>query len=267
MIGRGNPGLVYKAIDLRDDSVVALKSLPLGGEVDSKTVSRYFRVTHTEGKLFHPNIVQVYRAGKVNGHFAIAMEYVEGITLYQKIVEEESLGVKPSLDVAIQIANALIHASSKGVVHRDVKPENILWTAGGKVKLMDFSIAKKIRQDSEVQVTLAGEGLGTLYYVPPEQIYNAANVDARADVYALGCTLYHMLTGWPPFKEHKGQGKKQGVLIRILSGEYVPIEEYAPSVPESIIRVVEKAMAREVDERYGGPRELLADLERLRDSS
>lgn len=257
VIGRGSTGLVYKARDLVSDRVVALKAVRLEGDIDAKTISRYLRVSHTEGQLFHPNIVQVYRTGKANGFFTIAMEYVEGITLYQRIVEEEKLPVRDALAIAAQVASALVHASEKGIVHRDVKPENILLTPDSVAKLMDFSIAKRFRSQKEAPVTLAGEGLGTLYYVPPEQIYNAANVDGRADVYALGCTLYHMLTGCPPFKKSKDKSKKQGVLIRILSSDCQTIGELAPDVPDEVASIVTQAMAKDVDERYQAPTFLL----------
>lgn len=261
VIGRGSSGLVYRATDLRDDRVVALKTVRLEGEIDAKTLSRYLRVSYTEGTLFHPNIVQVYRTSRASGFFTIAMEYVDGVTLYQRICEEEKLGVADALEIATQVASALVHASEKGVVHRDVKPENILVTRGAVAKLMDFSIAKRYRSSAEAPVTLTGEGLGTLYYVPPEQIYDAANVDRRADIYALGCTLYHMLTGSPPFKEAMDKAKKQGVLIRILSAECQPLDHYTDGVPEEVVRITSKAMAREVKERYQGPAELLEELQ------
>lgn len=260
VIGRGSSGLVYKAKDLVTGRVVALKTVRLDGDIDAKTVSRYLRVSHTEGRLFHPNIVQVYRTGKANGLFTIAMEYVDGITLYQRICEEERLPVREALGIAQQVAAALVHASEKGVVHRDVKPENILLTRDDGAKLMDFSIAKRFRPQGEAPVTLAGEGLGTLYYVPPEQIYNAANVDGRADVYALGCTLYHMLTGRPPFKESRQKVKRQGVLIRIISGDFEAIQDIAPEVPEEVVNIVTTAMAKDVDDRYPGPAFLLEDI-------
>ena len=263
IIGRGSTGLVYKASDLKEGRIVALKAVKLDGDIDAKTISRYLRVSHTEGRLFHPNIVQVYRTAKSSGFFTIAMEYIDGITLYQKICEEDQLEVGEAIRIANQVASALVHTSQKGIVHRDVKPENILVTRGSVAKLMDFSIAKRIRPTPEAPVTLAGEGLGTMHYVPPEQIYDAANVDERADVYALGCTLYHMLTGTPPFKAPKGQAKRRGILMRILSGDCPPIEEFAPSVPDEVSRIVSRAMAREVGDRYQGSVELLRDLKKV----
>ncbi|MCZ6603221.1 MAG: protein kinase [Planctomycetota bacterium] len=267
IIGKGSTGLVYKVKDLKTDRTLALKTVRLEGEIDAKTISRYLRVSHTEGRLFHPNIVQVHRTGKANGFFTIAMEYVEGITLYQKICEEERIELKEALSITKQVANALVHASEKGVVHRDVKPENILVAHDLTVKLMDFSIAKRFRPQVEAPVTLAGEGLGTIYYVPPEQIYNAANVDGRADVYALGCTLYHMVTGRPPFKDSKDRGRKKGALIRILAGDYRPIVEYAPAVEGPVAEMISKAMAREADRRFQSPSEFLEELEFLTDDS
>ncbi|MGE4159238.1 MAG: serine/threonine-protein kinase, partial [Planctomycetota bacterium] len=194
LISQGGMGAVYKAIQLSVDRLVAFKTLLHDG--NPKAVERFKQEAKIVARISHPNVVQVLDLREEGGVLFIAMELVDGVDLSTRLKEAGPLDESTAIDYMRQSAEALAAAHSKGVIHRDVKPSNIMLTLGNVVKVMDFGIAKSVVE--ETQITRAGALLGTPDYMPPEQISGEA-ADARSDIYALGATFYHLAAGRPPF--------------------------------------------------------------------
>ena len=198
-LGQGGMGAVYKARQKSMDRLVALKILPKNLAKNQDFISRFLREARAAGKLSHPNIVTGIDAGFADGYYYFAMEYVEGRNLGDRVRSDGPLPEKEVLEIGRQIAEALEYAHDAGMVHRDVKPENILVTREGQAKLCDLGLARTSGgSDDEARVTQAGFAVGTPYYISPEQV-RGEDPDSRADIYSLGCTLYHLLAGQPPF--------------------------------------------------------------------
>jgi protein kinase-like protein len=242
VIGRGGMGVVYRAYDLRLKRPVAVKLIVPELALDERFHARFARETELAMSLEHPNVVPVYDAGDVEGHFYLTMRLVEGTDLGALLRSEGALDQARALAICSQVASALDAAHVKGLVHRDVKPSNVLLDASEHAYLADFGLTRRLDE----QGGSAGEGrsVGTPAYLAPEQI-EGGSVDGRADVYALGCLVYECLTGETPFAGSR------------LEVAWAHLEEEAPSakarrteLPEAIDAVIRKAMAKEPDDRY-----------------
>jgi serine/threonine-protein kinase len=258
-LGQGAFGAVYKATDLQTNQQVALKTIRPQLVSSEKDVARFFREADTGRQLVHPNITGVYKAGESKGHYFISMEYIQGNEVSKLIDQYGRLDVGYAMRVTLQIASALQHAFEKGIVHRDIKPENIMVTEACQAKLVDFGLAKSFTQAGQSGLTAPGEGMGTLAYMPPEQLDNALNADQRSDIYSLGATLYHMLSGKRPFEEKT----TRSFIMKILNHMPPPLRQVNPTVPPELEDIVNKAMSKEPDDRYQAPSEMEQDLKRL----
>jgi len=266
-IGEGGMGEVYLAQDDKLDRRVALKILPADVAGDADRMLRFEHEAKSASALNHPNIITIYEINDENDNLFIAMEYVEGETLAKKIKSSE-FDLKKTLDIAIQIAAALTAAHEAKVIHRDIKPDNIIVRPDGLVKILDFGLAKltekTVPYDLEALTTLVktnpGLVMGTVGYMSPEQA-RGASVDARSDIFSFGAMLYEMLAGRRPFA---GENEVD-VMASILHKDPSPLTKFAPEVSHEIESLVRKTLRKNRDERYQTVRELLADLRDLRE--
>ena len=243
LLGRGGMGVVYRARDLALDRNVALKLLAPELAQDVRFRERFLRESRLAASLDHPAIVPIYDAGEVAGQLYIAMRLVEGTDLKRLLAEEGALEPAPALALLEQIADALDAAHERGLVHRDVKPSNVLVDERRHCYLADFGLSRRL---SEQGVPAAGgRSIGTVDYVAPEQI-RGEELDGRADLYSLGCLLYECLAGRPPF----ARGSDTAVV-------FAHLEEEPPSLP-LLAPVIRKALAKQPNERYQSGRELIA---------
>lgn len=250
-------GVVYKAQDTKLDRIVALKFLPQYLSSDPSEKERFFHEAKAASALNHPNITTIYGIDEFEGQAYIAMEYVEGKTL-KKLVETEPLSLKKILDIAIQICDGLAAAREKGIIHRDIKSDNIMVTTKGQVKIMDFGLAKL---KGSTKLTKAGTTLGTAAYMSPEQA-SGEEVDYRSDIFSFGVVLYELLTGQLPFKgEHQS-----AIIYSILNEEPQPVARFNNKVSPEIDRIVFKALSKDKEERYQHIEDLQADLRKERKS-
>ena len=257
-LGGGGMGVVYKARDTRLKRTVALKFLPPTLSAREEARQRFEHEAQAASSLDHPNICTVHDSGQTDdGHLFIAMAYYQGETLKKKIARGP-VPVDEALSYATQMARGLAKAHATGIIHRDVKPANVMVTDDGVVKIVDFGLAKM----TDVQLTRTGVTLGTVAYMSPEQARGDV-VDAQTDVWSLGVVLYEMLTGKRPFPgEHE-----QGIIYHILHQEPVPITEAGAALPEEVDHVVRMCLEKEKDLRYPTMDDLLADLEVLTQST
>src|SRR4051794_3311529 len=200
-IGVGGMGAVFRAHDAQLDREVALKLLPLDQTADPEIVQRFYQEGRAAARLDHDNIARVYSIGQEGPHHYIAFEFIEGVTVRRRVDQDGPLSVSEAVDITLQIAQALVHAAGRAVVHRDIKPSNIILTPQGRAKLVDMGLARRFERGVDDGLTQSGMTLGTFDYISPEQARDPRDVDVRSDLYSLGCTLFHMLTGRPPFPE------------------------------------------------------------------
>jgi eukaryotic-like serine/threonine-protein kinase len=259
VIGEGGMALVYKSRDERNGEIVALKVLKRGENVDQENLQRFLKEFKTGSKLNHPNIMQVFEIGEVDGTYFIAMEYINGSSLQEVLDEKGRLSAEGTLKIGIQVAKALEFAFSQRIIHRDIKPENILISREGEVKITDLGLAKELKRYVSVNITKTGEGIGTLHYMSPEQVENTRDVDQRADIYSLGATLYECLCGQPPFDE-VGVWK----FVEAINEKPPPdLNERVPNLHAEIWPMVKRALAKRPEERQQNPTEMREELERL----
>ena len=261
-LGRGAMGAVYRAIDPLIEREVAIKTLlPHLPEQEMVQVrERFLREARSAGRLNHPNIVTIFDVGEQDGLAYIAMELLEGRTLQQMLAESRRLPVASAADIAAQVADALDHALGFGVVHRDVKPANIMVSAGGRAKLADFGVAHL----PSASMTHTGAALGSPKYMAPEQVIGQP-VDPRADIFSLGSVLYEMLTGRTPF-EREGESTVFSLMNRIVAEPHVPVTQLDPSLPPAFDRILARALAKEPASRYQRAGEMARDLRGYRDA-
>jgi len=268
--GVGGMGEVYRAKDTRLDRSVAVKVLPSELADDPEKRQRFEREARTISTLSHPHICTLHDVGHQEGVDYLVLEYLEGETLEKKL-EKGSLPMPEALKYAIELADALDKAHRQGIIHRDIKPGNIMLTKSG-VKLMDFGLAK-LRSDpvaaasaltemtSDKKLTAEGTILGTFQYMSPEQL-EGHEADARTDIFAFGEVLYEMVTGRPPFS-----GKtKTSLIAAILSSEPKPVTELAPALPSALDRVVKRCLAKDPDERWQSANDLGAELKWIQET-
>lgn len=259
-IGAGGMGTVYRARDLCLERSVALKLLPVEVANDPDGVPRFYQEARAAAQLDHENIARVFSIGHDQGYHYIAFEYIEGSTVRQLVHNNGPLPVAETVNYALQVANALVHASDRGVVHRDIKPSNIIVTPQGRAKLVDMGLARRIEREGTPPnadpLTQSGTTLGTFDYISPEQATDPRNVDTRSDLYSLGCTMFHMLTSRPPFPDGT-------VLQKLLQHKEDPapdVRSAAPEVPGDLAAIVLKLMAKDPDRRYQTAEQLERDL-------
>jgi len=256
-IGGGGMGQVYRATDEALDRNVAIKILTRQRANDQGNVARFLNEARSAARLNHEHIAQVYFAGEAAGVPFIAFEYVEGINVRTMVEEHDVFPLPQALNYLLQIAHALAHAASHGVVHRDVKPSNILITREGCAKLIDMGLARLLdTSDAKGDLTASGVTLGTFDYISPEQARDPRNADIRSDIYSLGCTLFYMLAGRPPFPEGT-------VLQKLLQhqGDAPPdIRSFQPAIPAEIAFLIQKMMAKDPKQRFQTPTVLIEAL-------
>jgi two-component system NtrC family response regulator/two-component system nitrogen regulation response regulator GlnG len=264
LLGEGGMGLVYKARQRRLKRLTALKFIRPECLGSPSAAQRFRREIEAAARLAHPNIVRIYDADEIHGRLFLAMEYVEGTTLSRLLRAQGPLSAQQACDYMRQAALGLQHAHECGLVHRDIKPSNLLLTAGGTIKILDMGLARLASTPEQgltaVQLTQTGTVVGTPDYLAPEQARDPREVDIRADLYSLGCTFYHCLTGQVPFA---GDSIAQKLLKHQLEAPR-PIESLRPEVPQLLALLVGRLMARRPEDRYQTPAEVVAALDTLR---
>ena len=257
-LGQGSMGVVYKARQVSMDRLVAVKVLHPRLAADPEFLRRLTREAHVAAKLSHNNIVQAIDVGSAGPIHYFVMELVEGETIRQDLDAGKVYGEREALEIVIQIAQALGHASKRGLVHRDVKPANIVLTADGVAKLADLGMARDSADRKQVKRE-RGLAIGTPYYIAPEQVQGREDIDVRADLYSLGATLYHMTTGRPPFP-HKDVER---LFEAHLSEELTPPDHLNQQLSSGLGELVEFLMAKDRRKRYASADDLIIDLECL----
>ena len=268
-LGAGGMGVVYLAEDMKLGRKVAIKILGQEFTTNKDRLNRFEQEASAASNLNHPNILTIYEVGVDDGRHYIATEYIDGVTLRRKIAATQ-LETPEILDVAVQVASALEEAHSAGIVHRDIKPDNIMVRRNGYVKVLDFGLAKLTETvdrsplDAEAATRMlvqtdAGVVMGTSHYMSPEQA-RGKPVDARSDIWSLGVVIYEMIAGRTPFEGETSTD----VIVAITQKEPPPLARFAPDVPAELDWIVMKALRKDRDERYQTVRELITDLRRLK---
>lgn len=253
-IGRGGMSVVYLARDLRSAQLMALKILPPAkAKNEERMLARFQREMEIAKKVSHSHIAWTYEVGVHEGIYYIAMEYIPGKSLARLVAEEGPLTVERASHLLSEVAKALEHAHRKKLIHRDMKPANIMVTPNNHAKLLDLGFAIQLGEEGELEV-IGGQGyvVGTMDYIAPEQIENATNVDARTDIYAMGCTLYYALTGQPPFPGDDRREKFR----KHRKEEPIPIEQLNANVPVEFSEIIRRMMAKDPDARYQSAQEV-----------
>jgi serine/threonine protein kinase len=243
VVGLGGIGVLYRARQLRLDRPVALKLVDASVARDPVIRERLRREARAVASLDHPNVVPLYEAGEEDGTVYIVTRWVDGTELGMLLHRDGVLAPRRAAETAAQIAAALELAHEKGLVHRDVKPSNVLVTPDGHVYLTDFGLAK--RAETAAGLTAGDQMLGTVDYVAPEQI-EGSEPDARSDIYSLGCVLYEMLAGEAPFAAHRGGMAKMWAAV---NGEPQPISERRSDVPPALEALMQRTMSKSPDDR------------------
>jgi serine/threonine protein kinase len=252
-LGEGGMGVVYKAQDTKLDRFVALKFLPAHATVNTETKARFTQEAKAAAALNHPNICTIHGVDEVDGNLFIVMEYIDGGTLREKLPYAK---VEDAVSIAIQIGEALHEAHSKGIVHRDVKADNIMLTSKGQIKVMDFGLAKL---KGSLKLTRTSSTVGTLAYMAPEQI-QGGEVDQRSDIFSFGVLFFEMLTGKFPFRgEHEA-----ALLYSIVNEEPESITKYIPDASAGLQNIFEKALEKDPSVRYHSADEMVVDLRRTK---
>jgi serine/threonine protein kinase len=255
-IGGGGMGAVFRAHDTTLDRVVAVKVLA-GRQTDDEELLRRFRnEAQSAARLDHENIGRVFAVGSEAGWHYIVLEFIEGRNVRDIVREDGPLDVARAVDVAVQVADALEHASLRDVVHRDVKPSNIVITPAGRARIVDMGLARLHDMAGERDLTMSGMTLGTFDYISPEQARDPRIADVRSDLYSLGCTIFFMLTGRPPFSE----GTMVQKLLQHQQEAPPAIESLRPDVPRRLAAILGHLMEKDPADRYQRPAELVADL-------
>jgi serine/threonine protein kinase len=259
LVGVGGMGAVFRGRDLRLDRVVAIKVVPMAHR-KADAMRRFRMEAQSAAKLDHPNIARVYYVGETERWSYIVFEFIEGTNLRQLVIEHGLLTVDDATHFTCQVAEALQHAHERGVVHRDIKPSNILIGTDGRAKIVDMGLARTTELDrSTGDLTASGVTLGTFDYISPEQAHDPRVADVRSDIYSLGCTLYFLLSGQPPFPEGTALQKL------LMHGTKMPEDPryFRNDLSDPLIAILRKMMAKKPRDRYQEPLDLVNDLRML----
>jgi eukaryotic-like serine/threonine-protein kinase len=260
-VGGGGMGAVFRATDTMLGRTVAVKVVSRD-ETNEETLRRFRNEAQSAARLDHPNIARVYYVGEDRGWNYIVFEYIEGVNVRDLVEHNGPLSLEDAIRYTLQMAEALEHASQRDVTHRDIKPSNILIMVDGRAKLVDMGLARLHQIESATDdLTASGVTLGTFDYISPEQARDPRNTDVRSDLYSLGCTLYFMLTGQPPFPE----GTVLQKLLSHSSEEPEDMRQLRPELPEDMSAIVKKLLAKQPEQRFQSPRELIGELLLLAD--
>ncbi|MDP1678323.1 MAG: protein kinase [Bacteroidota bacterium] len=263
-LGEGGMGIVYKAQDTKLDRFVALKFLPSHLSQSEQEKSRFFQEAKSASALNHPNVCTIYGIDEFEGPNGagqqfIEMELVDGITLRDKIASSNSLNIKQVVEYAIQIGEALHEAHSKGIIHRDIKAENIMVNSKNQIKVMDFGLAKL---KGSLKLTRTSSTIGTLAYMSPEQI-QGIEADTRSDIFSYGVVLFEMTTGKMPFRgEHEA-----AIMYSIVNEEPEDAAKFREDVPPELLHILKKSLEKDPEDRYQSMSEIIVDLRRLKKES
>jgi uncharacterized RDD family membrane protein YckC len=257
LLGRGGMGAVYLGQDVSLGRPVALKVLDPDLAHDADVVARFEREARAQARLRHPNVAQIHFIGEESGIHFFAMERLEGPSIDVLLKKGEPLPWDRAIEYTLSAARGLRAALAEGFVHRDVKPSNLMLDPASGIKILDFGLVKSMRGDAEL--TRNGAIIGSPLYMAPEQ-GRAENVDHRADIYSLGCALYHMLTGRPPFSGPS----PVGIISMHVTDRPTPVRQLSPAVPELLERIVERMMAKQPADRFADYDQLIAALEGAR---
>ena len=254
-LGSGAMATVFLAKQESLDRPVAIKVLPKKFSENKDFLERFYKEGRAAAKLNHANIVQAYDVGNSGEYHYFVMEYVDGDTVYEQIIDKKKLSEKEALPIILQVAAALKHAHDRGFIHRDIKPKNIMIANNGEVKLADLGLARAL-DDVEAAEAEQGRAYGTPYYISPEQIRGKKEITPAADIYGLGATIYHMVTGNVPFP-----GKNPSdVMHRHLKQELVPPDHINHSLSPGFSQIIEMMMAKSASQRYQNASDLIEDL-------
>jgi len=252
-ISRGSQAVVYKCRQKAMDRLVAVKFLPPSAARDPESRRRFFQEARHAARLSHPNVVTIHQISPFRDTFYIVMELVDGGSLSELLAVRKRFGPAEAVTILRPVAEALAYAHRAGIVHRDIKPGNILLAADGTVKLADLGLARRVGEGDKQE---AGKAFGTPYYISPEQVRGEARVDSRADIYSLGATFYQMLTGRPPFTAPT----PQQVMQKHLTEPPPDPRQFVPNLPLVLCDVLAKALAKRPEDRYQTAEEFLAAL-------
>jgi hypothetical protein len=255
-VGGGGMGAVFRALDTTLDRTVAVKVLARRQSDDEETLRRFRNEAQSAARLDHENIGRVHAVGSEGDWHYIVFEFIEGTNIRDLVREEGPFDPARTIDVAIQVADALEHASEREIVHRDIKPSNIVITPAGRARIVDMGLARLHQVDGDADLTVSGMTLGTFDYISPEQARDPRAADVRSDLYSLGCTIFFMLVGRPPFAE----GTMVQKLLQHQQAAPPVIDELRPEVPRRLAAVVERLMEKDPLDRYQRPAVLVADL-------
>jgi serine/threonine-protein kinase len=249
-------GAVFRALDTTLDRTVAVKVLARQQSDDEELLKRFRNEAQSAARLDHENIGRVHAVGSEDGWHYIVFEFIEGTNLRDLVREAGPFGLARTIDVAIQIADALEHAAERDVVHRDIKPSNIVITPAGRARIVDMGLARLHHVSGDHDLTVSGMTLGTFDYISPEQARDPRAADVRSDLYSLGCTVFFMLAGRPPF----GDGTMVQKLLQHQQAAPPAVEELRPDVPPRFGAILMRLMAKDPADRYQRPADLAADL-------
>jgi serine/threonine-protein kinase len=259
-LGKGSMGIVYKARQIAVDRIVAVKILLDALAQNKEFIKRFDREAKIAAKLSHNNIVNAIDAGEVNGYHYFVMEYVEGHNIKDELDKNKVFEEKEAIEIVMAVAEALKHAHQRGLIHRDIKPENVILTKDGGVKLADLGLAR-LTADEKWAMSEAGMAIGTPYYISPEQVRGQVDVDIRADIYSLGATLYHMVTGCVPYSGDTPMEVMRKHVDKNVT--FTPPDHINTKLSAGLGMVVETMMAKNRENRYRNPDDLILDLKCL----
>ena len=260
-LGAGAMGAVYKARQLSMDRFVAIKVLSESLNEHREGRERFLREGRLGARLNHPNIVRAIDAGVHSNRYFLVMEFIEGMTLDERLSNAGPIDVDFAIDLWIQIAEALAHADSLGMIHRDIKPANIIIDSSSRAKLTDLGLARPIEAEG-TPLTLDGISLGTPYYISPEQAKGKRDLDIRTDLYCLAATFYHALTGKPVFDA----GSAPAIVVQHINEDPVPPDYVRGGLPPELCKLLLRCLEKEPVNRPSGPKELIATLESIREA-
>ncbi len=259
-LGSGAMATVFLARQLSLDRLVAIKVLPKKLSNNANFIERFYKEGRAAAQLNHPNIVGAYDVGKAGDHHYFVMEFVDGETVYERIVKDRRMDERDAINFVRQVAEALQHAHQRGFIHRDIKPKNIMINREQTVKLADLGLARAM-SDHEAAKAEAGRAYGTPYYISPEQIRGELKIGPPADIYGLGATFYHMVTGRVPFEGEN----PSAVMHKHLKADLVPPDHINPKLSAGCAQVIEMMMAKKLKDRYERVADLIEDLDLIRD--